>query len=102
MANRASPREHFRSQGRFRAQIRAWWQAQPGRNVAIATGAPGPDVLDVDVRAEGDGYDAYDQLRQAGLLDGALAIVTTPSGGLHAYYTGTAQRCGRLPARHLD
>ncbi len=83
-------------------RIRAWWQAEPSRNVAIATGAPGPDVLDVDVRASGDGYAAYGELRQAGLLDGALAIVATPGGGLHAYYAGTAQRCGRLPARHLD
>jgi len=83
-------------------RIRAWWRAEPARNVAIATGSPGPDVLDVDVRADGDGYGGYDRLRRAGLLDGALAIVATPSGGLHAYYTGTAQRCGRLPARHLD
>ena len=26
----------------------------------------------------------------------------TPSGGLHAYFTGTAQRSGHLPAHHLD
>ena len=26
----------------------------------------------------------------------------TPSGGLHAYFTGTAQRSGHLPACHLD
>ena len=30
------------------AQIRAWWARNPDRNVAIATGAPGPDVLDID------------------------------------------------------
>jgi hypothetical protein len=29
-------------------QIRAWWDRWPGANLAIATGAPGPDVLDVD------------------------------------------------------
>ena len=26
----------------------------------------------------------------------------TPSGGLHAYFTGSAQRNGHLPAHHLD
>ena len=26
----------------------------------------------------------------------------TPSGGLHAYFTGTDQRNGHLPAHHLD
>ena len=38
----------------------------------------------------------------AGLLDGAAAYVRTPSGGLHAYFTGSAQRNGHLPAHHLD
>ena len=40
--------------------------------------------------------------REAGLLDGAAAYVRTPSGGLHAYFTGSAQRNGHLPAHHLD
>ena len=26
----------------------------------------------------------------------------TPSGGLHAYFTGTTQHCGHLPGCHLD
>jgi hypothetical protein len=39
---------------------------------------------------------------RAGLLDGASAYVATPSGGLHAYFTGTGQRNGHLPAHHLD
>lgn len=30
------------------ARIRAWWHRWPDANVAIATGEPGPDVLDVD------------------------------------------------------
>ena len=83
-------------------QITAWWTAEPGRNVAIATGAPGPDVLDIDVRPDGSGYPACRRLQRAGLLEGSLAIVATPSGGLHAYYTGTAQASGRLTGCHLD
>jgi hypothetical protein len=82
--------------------ITAWWTDMPGRNVAIATGAPGPDVLDVDVRPGGSGYPALDRLQKAGLLHGAAAAVVTPSGGLHLYYCGTSQASGRLPGRHLD
>jgi hypothetical protein len=28
--------------------------------------------------------------------------VRTPSGGLHAYFTGTVQRSGHVSAQHLD
>ena len=84
-------------------QITAWFGRHPDWNLAIATGAPGPDVLDVDQHGEaGNGYAAFRQLRAAGLLDGARAFVRTPSGGLHAYFTGTNQRNGHLPGHHLD
>ena len=84
------------------ARITAWWTAVPGRNVAIATGAPGPDVLDVDVRPGGNGYQALRRLSRAGLLAAPAAAVATPSGGLHLYYPGTGQASGRLPGCHLD
>jgi len=83
-------------------KIAWWWRRDPQRNVAIATGRPGPDVLDVDVRADGDGFTALSRLRRDGLLDGAGAYVRTPSGGLHVYFTGSVQGNGRLPAYHLD
>lgn len=83
-------------------QIRAWWAAVPGRNPAIATGAPGPDVLDVDVKPDGDGWAAFSRLRQAGMLSGARALVRTRSGGLHVYLAGTDQPCGRLVHHYLD
>ena len=82
--------------------IRAWWRHRPDANVAIATGAPGPDVLDVDVKPDGDGWPAFNRLKAAGLLGGARALVRTPSGGLHAYYAGTSQRNGKLTRHHLD
>jgi hypothetical protein len=78
------------------AVIRAWWQQHPRDNVAIATGAPGPDVLDVDVTAGGNGWAGFGRLKRAGLLTGAVVLVRTPRGGLHAYYAGTAQPCGSL------
>jgi hypothetical protein len=83
-------------------QIRRWFTHHPDRNLAIATGAPGPDVLDVDVHASGDGFLAYHTLARAGLIDGAATVIRTPSGGLHVYFAGSAQRCGRLPGCHLD
>ena len=36
------------------------------------------------------------------MLAGARALVRTPSGGLHAYFTGTSQRNGKLPRHHID
>lgn len=83
-------------------RIHAWWRVRPDRNVAIATGAPGPDVLDVDTRPAGSGWAAFNRARQAGLLTGAAALVLTRSGGLHLYFTGTGQRCGKLPRHFLD
>lgn len=86
-----------------RALIRAWWRRWPTANVAIRTGQPGPDVLDVDQHGEaGNGFAAYRQLKQAGLLSGASAIVITGSRGLHLYFDGSRQRNGKLARLHLD
>jgi hypothetical protein len=86
-----------------RDQITGWFARNPHQNLAIATGTPGPDVLDVDDHGPaGNGYPALAELSRAGLLDSAAAYVRTPNGGLHAYFTGSAQRNGHLPARHLD
>jgi hypothetical protein len=84
-------------------KITWWWRRHPEANLAIATGHPGPDVLDVDQHGTaGNGYAAFNRLKRAGLIDGAAAIVATPSGGLHAYFTGSDQHCGKLPGHHLD
>ena len=84
-------------------RIRSWWRRQPAANLAIATGLPGPDVLDVDQHGEaGNGFAAFRQLKREGLLDGVSTVVATPSGGLHAYFTGSDQPSGRLPRQHLD
>lgn len=84
-------------------QITEWFARHPDYNLAIATGAPGPDVLDIDQHGPArNGYEAFDRLRAAGLADGAAAWVRTPSGGMHAYFAGSDQRSGRLPRHHLD
>jgi Bifunctional DNA primase/polymerase, N-terminal len=84
-------------------RIRAWWARHSASNVAIATGHPGPDVLDVDQRGEaGSGFGAFNRLQREGLLTGLNVLVRTPSGGLHGYFTGSEQPSGRLPRHHLD
>jgi len=83
-------------------QIRAWWELNPRFNVAMVTGGPGRDVLDVDVQPDGNGFAALGRLRRAGLLAGASALVRTRAGGAHLYFAGTAQPCARLPRHHLD
>jgi hypothetical protein len=84
-------------------QITAWFTGRPGANLAIATGHPGPDVLDIDHHGPaGNGYPAYYRLLEAGLADDPAACICTPSGGMHAYYAGTDQHCGHLPGHHLD
>lgn len=89
-------RSGFKDASTDPAVIRSWWARWPDANVAIATGAPGPDVLDVDVTAAGSGWASFGRLRRAGLLTGGRALVRTPRGGLHVYYAGTAQRGGSL------
>ena len=84
-------------------QITEWFGRGQHWNLAIATGAPGPDVLDIDQHGQaGNGYRGFARLRQAGLVNGAAAYVRTPAGGMHAYFAGSDQHCGRLPGHHLD
>ena len=93
----------FRDATTDEQQITGWFTRHPGANLAIATGAPGPDVLDIDQHGpDRNGFPAYARLRPAGLLAGAAAYVRTPSGGMHVYFTGTRQHCGHLPGCHLD
>ncbi len=84
-------------------KITWWWRRHPDANVAIATGEPGPDVLDVDQHGRaGSGFAALNRIKRVGLTRHAGAIVSTPGGGLHLYFAGSAQRCGKLPRHHLD
>lgn len=83
------------------AQIDRWWTSMPKANLGIATGTPGPDVLDIDVHGP-NGYAALLQARQAGLVPAPIRAIRTPSGGSHLYFPGTAQRSGALPGSGLD
>jgi hypothetical protein len=84
-------------------RICSWWKSDPDRNVAIATGTPGPDVVDVDQHGEaGNGFAAWNRASRAGMVSHPQAIIRTPSGGMHAYFTGTGQRSGKITGQHLD
>lgn len=83
-------------------KIACWWGRHPEWNIGIRTGAPGPDVLDVDVRPDGSGMPAYRKLRDAGLVSGEQARVLTPSTGMHLYYRGTGQHGGEVRGRHVE
>lgn len=73
-------------------RIRRWWHRWPNANPAVACGAPGPDVLDVDTKDGRSGQDLFRRAWRAGLLRGSSATILTPSGGRHFWYAGTDQR----------
>jgi Bifunctional DNA primase/polymerase, N-terminal len=83
-------------------RIERIWSRRPDLNVAVATGGTGPDVLDVDVAHGKPGYESLSAVVQAGLVTTPMGLVVTPSGGLHLYYAGDAQRNGSLPNHGLD
>ena len=93
-------RHGFRDATTDEQQITGWFSRDPGLNVAIATGAPGPDVLDVDVHgAAGNGYAALGRLHCAGLLEDAYGYVLAPPSQVdgHPYLPwGTPGRDGTL------
>jgi hypothetical protein len=93
----------FRDASTDPVQITSWFGRGFGWNLAIATGAPGPDVLDIDQHGPaGNGFTAFVRLQQAGLVNGAAAYVRTPAGGMHAYFAGSGQHNGHLARHHLD
>jgi hypothetical protein len=87
-------------------QVVAWWTRWPNANLGVPTGsASGIDVVDVDVAREASGFTEFERAARAGLVDGELARVRTPSGGLHVYYPAARsrpQRCWQAAAAHID
>jgi hypothetical protein len=83
-------------------KITAWFRAMPQANVAIRTGAPGPDVLDIDRKADGTGFPALNKLIRAELVPPSMAKIRTPSGGAHYYFKGTSQGNSSLSKSHVD
>lgn len=83
-------------------QIKRWWTDEPAANLAMPTGAATWNVLDVDVRGNGDGRVALHHLGDSDVLPTNAGVVTTPSGGCHIYFQGTDEPSRRLSDHFLD
>ncbi len=96
----------FHDASRDLEQVRTWWTRWPGANIGMPTGsASGIDVVDVDVTKPPTGFAAFERVAKAGLVDGELARVRTPSGGMHVYFAAIAerpQRCWQAANAHID
>lgn len=74
-------------------RVETWWRRRPTANIGMPTGsASGLDVLDIDRRGHESGFAAFARAQRAGLADGWIALVRTPSGGLHAFYPAVRHR----------
>lgn len=86
--------------------LAAWQQQHPEANIGVPTGAvSGVVVVDVDVHGPVNGYDAFRRAHEAGLVDGWQLLVSTPSGGMHAYYpaaAGLSQRSWQAARTGID
>ncbi|MBT2483113.1 MULTISPECIES: bifunctional DNA primase/polymerase [unclassified Microbacterium] len=87
-------------------QLAEWWNKRPGANIGVPTGAAsGVVVVDVDVHGPVNGFEAFDHADRAGLVDGWQFLVSSPSGGMHAYYPaapGQAQRSWQAARVGID
>lgn len=87
-------------------QVQRWWGRWPEANIGVPTGqASGLVVVDVDVHPGADGYAAFGRAHRAGLTVGWDVLVSTPSGGMHAYYPvapGQQQRSWQAAAAGID
>lgn len=74
-------------------RIRSWWRWMPAANIGVPTGqASGVEVVDVDQKTADSGFPAFERARHAGLVGEWLALIRTPSGGMHAYYPADPHR----------
>jgi hypothetical protein len=65
--------------------IETWWGRWPDAEISLATGErSGLVVLDIDVRADGSGYDSLDDLGVA--FHPETPTAHTPSGGCHLLF----------------
>lgn len=88
------------------ARVGTWWRRWPSANIGIPTGSTsGVEVVDVDRKPGGNGFDAFVRARRAGLVADWLAVVRTPSGGAHFYYPahpGRRQASWQAAAVRID
>lgn len=79
-------------------RLSSWWNRHRTDNAACATGASGLVVVDLDVKHGHNGITAFGRLCDRHGQDWpATFTTTTPSGGVHLFFTGsTRSTIGRL------
>jgi len=89
-----------------RRHVRAWWRRSPWANIGIPTGAAsGLVVVDVDMHGPANGMEAFVRAGDAGLVEGWGLLVSTPTGGRHAYFPtipGVEQRSWQAGNAGID
>ncbi|QQS00218.1 MAG: bifunctional DNA primase/polymerase [Austwickia sp.] len=89
-----------------RRQVRSWWRLHPWANIGIPTGAAsGLVVVDVDVHGPANGMRSFIRACDAGLVKGWGLLVSTPTGGQHAYFPaipGVEQRSWQAGSAGID
>lgn len=87
-------------------KVASWWRRWPAANLGVPTGhESGLEVVDVDHKPAGSGFEAFERARRTGLIPGWLAVVRTPSGGAHFYYPADpyrAQASWQAARAHVD
>ena len=78
-----------------------WWLRNPDANIGTPTGLL-YDVLDIDCRLLGDGFDAADRLSAAGLLRGAVARSRTRNGGEQWFHPAGDQQTRTFKKHFID
>ncbi len=84
------------------ARVRRWWKQWPAANIGVATGPDSFDALDIDTKNDGRGMDYAERARDAGLLSGWIAVVETPSGGLHVWFPPSGRGGGVVGGKRRD
>ena len=89
-----------------RRRVQAWWRRSPWAKIGIPTGAAsGLVVVDVDVHGAVDGLRSFVRAGDAGLVKGWGLLVSTPTGGQHAYFPaipGVEQRSWQAGSAGID
>jgi hypothetical protein len=83
-----------------------WWNRWPMANIGMPTGpTSGFDVVDVDVRESGSGYESFHRAATRLRAEDWAMRVLTPSGGMHFYYpteSGRSQPNWVSAKNHID
>jgi hypothetical protein len=82
-------------------QIRRWWRRWPKANIGLHPGAAGLLAIDLDVKGDVDGLEAWRALKAKHGFDDDTLTSLTPSGGRHLIFARPPGLTGRISNRGL-